>query len=36
MPLSHDEALLVVFHAELAAQPTTTSTTEDPSEKEEK
>jgi hypothetical protein len=23
MPLSHDEALLPVFHAELAAQPTT-------------
>ena len=23
MPLSHDEALLLVFHAELAAQPTT-------------
>ena len=22
MPLSHDEALLLVFHAELAAQPT--------------
>jgi hypothetical protein len=36
MPLSHDEALLVVFHAELAAQPTTTRTTKDPSEKEEK
>jgi hypothetical protein len=23
MPLSHEEALLLVFHAELAAQPTT-------------
>ena len=23
MPLSHDEALLLVFHAEPAAQPTT-------------
>jgi hypothetical protein len=36
MPLSHDEAVLLVFHAELAEQPTTTRTTKDPSEKEEK
>ena len=36
MPLSHDEALLLVFHAELAAQPTTPRETTDPSEEEEK
>ena len=33
MPLSHDEALLLVFHAELAAQPTTPHDTTDPSER---
>ena len=32
MPLSHDEALLLVFHAELAAQPTTPRQTTDPPE----
>lgn len=36
MPLSHDEAVLLVFHAELAAQPTTTRATKAPPEKEEK
>jgi predicted small metal-binding protein len=36
MPLSHDEALLLVFRAELAAQPTTPHETTDPPEKEEK
>ena len=36
MPLSHEEALLLVFHAELAAQPTTPRETTDPPEKEEK
>jgi hypothetical protein len=36
MPLSHDEALLVVFHAELAEQPTTARTTRNPSKKEER
>jgi hypothetical protein len=36
MPLSHDEALLLVFHAELAAQPTTPRETTDPPEEEEK
>ena len=30
MPLSHEEALLLVFHAELAAQPTTPTKTTDP------
>jgi predicted small metal-binding protein len=35
MPLSHEEALLLVFHAELAAQPTPRETT-DPPEGEEK
>jgi Protein of unknown function (DUF1059) len=30
MPLSHKEALLLVFHAELAAQPTTPRETTDP------
>ena len=30
MPLSHDEALLLVFHAELAAQPTTPDKRTDP------
>jgi hypothetical protein len=28
MPLSHEEALLLVFHAEMAAQPTTLRTRE--------
>ncbi len=36
MPLSHDEALLLVFHAELAAQPTTPRQTTDPPEEEKK
>jgi hypothetical protein len=36
MPLSHEEALLLVFHAELAAQPTTPIKSTDPPEKEEK
>ena len=36
MPLSHEEALLLVFHAELAAQPTTPIKTTDPPEEEEK
>ena len=36
MPLSHEEALLLVFHAELAAQPTTPRETTDPPEEEEK
>jgi len=30
MPLSHEEALLLVFHAELAAQPTAPRETTDP------
>ena len=33
MPLSHDEALLLVFHAELAAQPTTRHEWADPPER---
>ena len=36
MPLSHEEALLLVFHAELAAQPTTPRETTDRPEEEEK
>jgi predicted small metal-binding protein len=36
MPLSREEALLLVFHAELAAQPTTPRETTDPPEEEEK
>jgi hypothetical protein len=36
MPLSHEEALLLVFHAELAAQPTAPRETTDPTEEEEK
>jgi predicted small metal-binding protein len=36
MLLSHEEALLLVFHAELAAQPTTPRETTDPPEVEEK
>jgi hypothetical protein len=36
MPLSHEEALLLVFHAELAAQPTTPRETTDPPGEEEK
>jgi hypothetical protein len=36
MPLSHEEALLLVFHAELAAQPTTPRETTDFPEEEEK
>ena len=36
MPLSHEEALLLVFRAELAAQPTTPRQTTDPSEEEKK
>ena len=37
MPLSHEEALLLLFHAELAAQPTThRETTDPPREEEEK
>ena len=36
MPLSHEEALLLVFRAELAAQPTTPRKTTDPPEEEEK
>ena len=35
MLLSHEEALLLVFHAELAAQPTTPRETTDPPEEEE-
>jgi hypothetical protein len=35
MPLSHDEALLLVFRAELAAQPTAPRETTNPSEEEE-
>ena len=35
MPLSHDEALLLVFRAELAAQPTTPRERTDASEEEE-
>ena len=34
MPLSHEEALLLVFRAELAAQPTTPPETTDPPEEE--
>lgn len=30
MPLSHEEALLLVFHAELAAQPATPRASTDP------
>jgi predicted small metal-binding protein len=30
MPLSHEEALLLVFHSELAAQPTTPRETTNP------
>jgi Protein of unknown function (DUF1059) len=33
MPLSHDEALLLVFHAELAAQPTTRELEPSPNER---
>jgi hypothetical protein len=36
MPLSHEEALLLVFHAELAAQPTTPRATTHHPEEEEK
>jgi predicted small metal-binding protein len=36
MPLSHEEALLLVVRAELAAQRTTPRETTDPSEEEEK
>ena len=36
MPLSHEEALLLVFRAELAAQPTTARETTDRPEEEEK
>jgi hypothetical protein len=36
MPLSHEEALLLVFRAELAAQPTTPRETTDRPEEEEK
>jgi len=36
MSLSDEEALLLVFHAELAAQPTTPIKSTDPPEKEEK
>ena len=36
MPLSHEEALLLVFHVELAAQPTTPRETTDRPEEEEK
>ena len=36
MPLSHEDALLLVFRAELAAQPTTPRETTDPPEEEEK
>jgi predicted small metal-binding protein len=32
MPLSHEEALLLAFHAELAAQPTTHRKTAEPRE----
>jgi hypothetical protein len=34
MPLSHEEALLLVFRAELAAQPTARETTDRPKEEE--
>ena len=34
MPLSREEALLLVFRAELAAQPTTTRATDPPAEEE--
>jgi hypothetical protein len=36
MALSHDEALLLVFHAELAARPATPDETTDPPGKVEK
>jgi predicted small metal-binding protein len=36
MPLSHEEAVLLVFRAELARQLTTPHETTDPSEEEEK
>jgi predicted small metal-binding protein len=36
MPLSHEDALLLVFRAELAAQLTTPCESPDPSEEEEK
>jgi predicted small metal-binding protein len=36
MPLSHEEALLLVFHAELAAQPITPRETTDAPDEEEK
>jgi predicted small metal-binding protein len=36
MPLSHEEALLLVFRAELAAQPTTPRETTNPPEEETK
>jgi len=36
MSLSDEEALLLVFHGELAPQPTTPRETTDPSEEEEK
>jgi predicted small metal-binding protein len=36
MSLSHEEALLLVFHAELAAQPTTTRETTNRPEEEKK
>ena len=36
MSLSHEEALLLVFRAELAAQPTTPRETTNPSEEEKK
>ena len=35
MPLSHDEALLLVFHVELAAQPTTPAKPQTATEREE-
>jgi predicted small metal-binding protein len=35
MPLSHEDALLLVFRAELAAQPATPRETTNPSEEEE-
>ena len=35
MPLSHEEAVLLVFHAELAAQPTAPRETTDRPEEEE-
>jgi hypothetical protein len=36
MSLSHEDALLLVFHAELAAQPTTPRKTTDRPEEEER